>query len=126
MGLVTPRLQRLTLLTVLVLSASLPGHALFGGRTAAAEKAGALLYRDKGCAHCHGADGAGTKKATNLTGLRKNKDWPAEKITHQILEGGKKMPPFGDSLSDEQIAQLVAFLRAKHWRVLPPTMPPSQ
>jgi len=37
------------------------------------------------------------------------------------------MPPFGDSLTDEQIAQLVAYLRAKNRPVPPPApAPPGQ
>ncbi|MGP8174767.1 MAG: c-type cytochrome [Terracidiphilus sp.] len=111
----------------LVLVSTTPAHALFGSHDKAGEQAGALLFRDKGCAHCHGAGGEGTKKAPSLAGLRKNKDWPPAKITHQILNGGQKMPPFGDSLTDEQIAQLVAYLRAKHRPVPPPAAaPPPQ
>ncbi|HEU5458617.1 MAG TPA: cytochrome c, partial [Terracidiphilus sp.] len=86
-----------------------------------AEMAGAILFRDKGCAHCHGADLAGTKKAPSLVNIRKNHDWTVEKMTDQILNGGKKMPPFSDSLSDQEAAQIIAYLRAKH----PPTPPPA-
>jgi mono/diheme cytochrome c family protein len=93
------------------------------------EKAGAILFRDKGCTFCHGPDGAGTAKAPSLVDIRKNKLWPAEKITAQIMNGGQKMPPFGDALTDKEIAQLVAYLRAKHRPVPPPApnpAPPSQ
>lgn len=87
-------------------------------------KAGATLYRDKGCGFCHGPSLEGTKKAPALAEIRNDKDWPAEKMTDQILNGGKKMPPFRDSLSDEEIAQLVAFLRAKD-HPAPPSDSPS-
>lgn len=83
-------------------------------------KAGAVLYRDKGCAHCHGADTMGTKKAPGLSEVRNDKDWPTEKITDHILNGGQKMPPFRESLTDEEIAKLVVFLRAQNKPVLPP------
>ena len=86
------------------------------------EKAGAILFRDKGCAFCHGADGVGTAKAPSLVDLRKNKLWPPENITRQITNGGQKMPPFGDALTDKEIAQLVAYLRAKN-RPVPPPLP---
>lgn len=82
--------------------------------------AGAVLYRDKGCAHCHGADLEGTKKGPALADIRSDKQWPPEKITNQILNGGARMPPFGDSLSDPEIAQVVTYLRAKHRPVPPP------
>ncbi len=84
-------------------------------------KAGAILYRDKGCAFCHGEAGIGTKKGPSLVDIRNDKAWPPEKMSDQILNGGKKMPPFRDSLSDDEIAQLVAYLRAKDR----PTPPPA-
>lgn len=86
-------------------------------------EAGAILFRDKGCVHCHGEGGIGTKKAPSLVGLGKNKQWTPAKITDQILNGGQKMPPFSDSLTDEEIAQLVAYLRAKNRPVPPPAAP---
>jgi mono/diheme cytochrome c family protein len=110
---------------VLAVSAATPAHALFGSKSRAAEQAGALLFRDKGCAYCHGPGGSGGKKGPDLAGLRANKLWTPPKITDQILNGGQKMPPFRDSLTDEQIAQLVAYLRAKHRPVPPPTTSPA-
>src|ERR1700676_1870642 len=85
---------------------------------------GAVLFRDKGCAHCHGAGGVGTVKAPSLVDIRKDKDWPPEKMADQILNGGQKMPPFRESLNDDEIAQLVAYLRAKN-RPVPPPLPPG-
>jgi mono/diheme cytochrome c family protein len=103
---------------------SAPAHALSNSRGKAAEEAGALLFRDKGCAYCHGAGGSGGKKGPDLSGLRTDKLWPPEKITNQILNGGQKMPPFADSLTDDEIAQLVAYLRAKQRPVPPPSATP--
>jgi mono/diheme cytochrome c family protein len=105
------------------------GVFLFGSATLAysadiksAEMAGAVLYRDKGCGFCHGANLEGTKKAPALAEIRKQKAWTNEKITSQILDGGTKMPPFRESLSDDQIQQLIAFLRSKN-RPTPPLAP---
>ena len=84
------------------------------------EKAGAILFRDKGCTYCHGAGAVGTKKAPALTGLYKDKSWPPEKITAQILNGGQKMPPFRESVTDEDVTNLIAWLRAKNKPVPPP------
>ena len=106
------RLSFPALLLLCVLVAALPAVAA-SSETKAQEKAGATLFRDKGCTYCHGADLKGTKKAPSLADIRKDKDWTPEKMTDQILNGGQKMPPFADSLSDDEIAQLVAFLRAK-------------
>jgi mono/diheme cytochrome c family protein len=94
--------------------------------TKTAEEAGAILFRDKGCTHCHGVDGIGTKKAPSLVDLRKNKQWTPAQIANQILNGGQKMPPFNDSVTDQEAAQLVAYLRAKHRPVPPPAPDPDQ
>jgi mono/diheme cytochrome c family protein len=84
------------------------------------EKAGAALFRDKGCTYCHGVGGVGTKKAPALTDLYKDKTWTQEKITSQILDGGQKMPPFRDSVTDDEVIQLIAYLRAKSKPAPPP------
>jgi mono/diheme cytochrome c family protein len=99
-------------------------HA-FGSKSTTPEEAGAILFRDKGCAHCHGAGGTGGKKGPDLIGIRTDKLWTTEKITHQILNGGQKMPPFSDSLTDAEIAELVAYLRAKHRPIPPPSATPA-
>lgn len=104
----------------ILLCTALPTSAFANAKTKADEVAGAALFLDKGCAHCHGADLAGTKKAPALPAtLRKDKMWTVPKLTGQILDGGPKMPPFRDSLTDEEAAQLVAYLRARH-RPAPP------
>jgi mono/diheme cytochrome c family protein len=87
-------------------------------------QAGAQLYRDKGCAQCHGANLEGTKKGPALADIRDDKEWPPEKITKQITNGGAKMPPFADSLTDPEVAQLVAYLRAKDRPAPPPAANP--
>lgn len=85
-----------------------------------AEKAGAILFRDKGCTYCHGVGAVGTKKAPALTSLPKDKTWTDEKIISQIMNGGQKMPPFRESVTDEDITDLIAYLRAKNKPIPPP------
>lgn len=94
--------------------------ALLVAQSQADEMAGAVLFRDKGCAQCHGVAGVGTTKGPALAGIGEDKNWPPEKITQHILNGGQKMPPFADSLTDPEIAQIVAYLRAKNKPVPPP------
>jgi mono/diheme cytochrome c family protein len=89
------------------------------------EKAGAVLFRDKGCTYCHGIGGVGTTKAPALTSLYKDKTWTPEKITNQILNGGQKMPPFRDSITDDEVTDLIAYLRAKNKPVPPPAASPD-
>lgn len=83
-------------------------------------KAGAALYRDKGCSYCHGAGGAGTKKAPPLTDIWKDKKLTTERMTNQILNGGQKMPPFRESVTDDEVTDLIAWLRAKKKPEPPP------
>jgi mono/diheme cytochrome c family protein len=99
-------------------------HAGSVDKTKADEQAGALLFRDKGCAHCHGAGGVGTKKGPSLLDIQKDKTWTPAKMTDQILNGGAKMPPFADSLTDDEIAQLIAYVRARV-KPVPPPAPPA-
>jgi mono/diheme cytochrome c family protein len=103
---------------IVLLSSPLP---VFGSKKSDAEKAGAVLFRDKGCAFCHGLGGVGGKKAPALTGLPKDKTWTQEKMTEQILNGGKKMPPFRESLTDDEVSQLIAYLRTSRKPVPPPS-----
>jgi mono/diheme cytochrome c family protein len=110
------------LILALFFCAAFPGRA---AGSAADENAGAVLFRDKGCTFCHGAGGVGTKKAPSLVDIRSNKEWPPAKMINQITNGGQKMPPFGDSLTDREIAQLVAYLRARHRPVPPPAATPA-
>jgi mono/diheme cytochrome c family protein len=120
-------------------SVSLPGIRLFGlllltasfaassndlYAAKAAEKAGAVLFRDKGCAYCHGATAQGTPKGPSLANVRKTMK-PAQ-VAAQIENGGQKMPSFSDSLTHDQVAQLVAWLCAKHRPLAPPVSVPAQ
>ena len=84
--------------------------------TAAAEPhgdkaAGAVLFHEKGCEHCHGMNGSGGELGPDLSGVGKRKKKP--EIEHQIREGGGGMPAFGEVLEPKEIEDLVEFLHAK-------------
>ncbi|HTV08454.1 MAG TPA: cytochrome c [Candidatus Aquilonibacter sp.] len=83
--------------------------------------AGAVIFKQHGCEHCHGPDGAGTERGPSLTtvGKRLKKD----QIELQIREGGKQMPPFGDVLNDDEMRELVDYLA--HKKKAPRTLPGS-
>ena len=113
-----------SVIVLAIFAASATARAASSNSDASAQ-AGAVLFRDKGCAFCHGAGGVGTVKAPSLVDIRKDKEWPPDKMTDHILNGGQKMPPFRESLNDEEIGQLVAYLRAKNRPSPPPPAPGS-
>ena len=107
------KIENFPLLMALILAlVFLPIQQAHGESKSASEQAGANLFRDKGCAYCHGSALQGTQKGPSLATVRKSMKAP--QIASQIENGGQKMPAFGDSLSPGEISQLVSFLRAKH------------
>src|ERR1700712_1351839 len=72
---------------------------------------GAVLFHERGCEHCHGVDGIGTERGPDLSGVGRWLHKPD--IALQIRNGGKTMPAFADSLTDDEVSQLVAYLAAK-------------
>jgi mono/diheme cytochrome c family protein len=74
-------------------------------------KLGAVLFHERGCEHCHGVDGTGTERGPDLSGVGRILHKPD--IERQIRDGGKEMPAFGDTLSNDEVQQLVAYLAAK-------------
>ncbi len=76
---------------------------------------GAALYKAK-CSTCHGADGAGQTPVGKSMKLRDLRAAEVQKQTDleltKVISGGKgKMPPFGKSLSESDLAALIAHLR---------------
>lgn len=98
----------------------IPGTTAFAAGSKSSELAGAVLFRDKGCAYCHGVAAQGTTRGPTLATVRKR--LKAAQIVDQIENGGQKMPSFQDSLTKDEVIQLVQFLRAKH-RPAPPPVP---
>lgn len=81
------------------------------------EAPGAALYRQKACTTCHGADGSGNTpvgkslKARDL-GSEEVQKQPDDELAATIANGRGKMPAFKSSLSDEQVKQLVTYIRS--------------
>ena len=81
----------------------------------AADDAGAQTYKSN-CVVCHGADGTGTPtgkslKAPDLHTDAVQKMTAAQMIT-QVSDGKNNMPPFKSTLSEDQIKDVVAYVRA--------------
>jgi cytochrome c6 len=77
---------------------------------------GASLYGSK-CAICHGRNGAGTsawksKGQPDLSAAEWQKSHSDAQIAERIKQGKGKMPPFGNKLSDEDVAALVKQVRS--------------
>ncbi|ADW70994.1 c-type cytochrome [Granulicella tundricola] len=72
---------------------------------------GAELFAENGCAHCHGTNGIGGGKGPDLNNVAHH--MKPKEIATQIHDGGKNMPPYGDALSDQQVADLIDYLHSK-------------
>ena len=94
---------------ITVLSTLRPLPSVSAGSSA--KQRGAELFAQHGCAHCHGPAGVGGGRGPDLQLVRKRMD--EEQIAHQIHDGGMSMPSFANSLTDPEIQDLVAYLRAK-------------
>jgi cbb3-type cytochrome c oxidase subunit III len=91
---------------------------LFFGRTVQAgpvPDAGGDLFKEK-CSMCHGPDGKGfsSMKTPDFTDPKVQASLTDKEIVETIKNGrtGTAMPPFKDSLSDDQIQSLVTFIRS--------------
>ena len=78
------------------------------GGTEGNAEAGAQLFADNGCGNCHTLEAAGS---TGTTGPNLDEIQPSfEAAVEQITNGGGVMPAFGESLSDQQIRDLAAYV----------------
>ena len=109
------RLAKTLTLALACLALSSAGCSTHGdARAQAADPARELFERN--CAACHGQQGEGkqigTLKAPSLREGRAATDTD-ERLLTQIHDGGNGMPPFKYSLTDEQIDDLLRFVRGE-------------
>jgi mono/diheme cytochrome c family protein len=71
---------------------------------------GALVFAQSGCSHCHTIRNAGGHKGPDLSGVGRR--LKKEQIQHQIINGSKLMPPFGDDLQAAELDDLLAYLHS--------------
>lgn len=72
---------------------------------------GAALYKTK-CQMCHGPDGKGSAVGLKMGAKPFSETKASEKEFIEITENGKnKMPAFKGKLTDEQIKQVVEYVR---------------
>jgi mono/diheme cytochrome c family protein len=98
---------------VLLIAAAITGSLPHPSEVQAAPNldAGATLFHERGCEHCHGVNGVGGGLGPDLSGVGKRLKKP--QIEHQIHDGGGGMPAFGEVLQPDEITALVEFLHAK-------------
>ena len=90
------------------------GIALFVVNASAADAAAASLYKSK-CQSCHGADGKATAIGKKL-GARDFQDPDVAKMSEEELAkitsaGKNKMPAYKGKLTDDQIKELVKYVK---------------
>jgi len=89
-----------------------PFEVIRNARTSSEDiRRGGAQFNTEGCAHCHGSDGSGGSGGPSLiTGKFKNgpSDWAVYRTIRYGVRGSA-MPPH--ELSDDQIWQLVSFVR---------------
>jgi len=77
-----------------------------------AEQGGAAIYANV-CAACHQPDAKGAVGAGRYPALAANaKLASADYVLRLILDGPRGMPPLGGMMSDEQVADVVNYVRS--------------
>ncbi len=72
---------------------------------------GGMDFNEKGCLYCHTISGHGGLRGPDLTyiGDRLSSD----ELTWRIMNGGLNMPGFGGTLTNEELSDLVIFLKSR-------------
>jgi ubiquinol-cytochrome c reductase cytochrome b subunit len=85
---------------------TLPASALQGMDPS--QLAGAQLFEQHGCINCHTIDGSGGQRGPNLSTI--GGSLSNDELTWRILSGGRNMPAYGDTLTPQEVSELVAYL----------------
>ena len=95
----------------LVVAAAIPGRDPARASSKESKAAGAVLFREKGCAYCHGAAGVAEDRGPDLSSI--GRDWKREAIERQVLVGGGGMPSFREELNAEELPELLDYLQTQ-------------
>jgi ubiquinol-cytochrome c reductase cytochrome b subunit len=68
-------------------------------------------FNEKGCLYCHKIAGHGGERGPDLTYI--GDKLSSNELTWRIMNGGLNMPGFGGTLSNQELADLVAFLKSR-------------
>ncbi len=72
---------------------------------------GGMDFNDKGCLYCHTIDGHGGLRGPDLTYIGDRLS--SNELTWRIMNGGLNMPGFGGTLSNQELTDLVTFLKSR-------------
>jgi ubiquinol-cytochrome c reductase cytochrome b subunit len=72
------------------------------------QQAGAQIFEQHGCINCHAVAGTGGQRGPDLTTI--GDDLSSNEMTWRVLNGGRNMPAYGDTMSPQELSQVVAFL----------------
>lgn len=76
-----------------------------------AEQGGAAIYAGV-CAACHQADARGAEGAGAYPALAENPELASvDDVLRVVINGRGAMPPFGQMMSDQQLADVVNYVR---------------
>ena len=133
----TSRMTEADLTAIAVYLKDIPSSRGNGGGATGIDaqmKAGAHAY-DISCAACHGSDGKGSALFPPLAGNAAVRQVRAETVVRTVLAGGKaaatpktptgpSMPSFGWRLTDEQVADILTYVR-NNWGNQAPAISPE-
>jgi len=133
----TSRMTDADLISIAVYLKDLPPSKGNGGGATGIDaqmKAGAHAY-DISCAACHGRDGKGSALFPPLAGNAAVRQVRADTVVRMVLAGGKAvatskaptgpgMPSFGWRLTDEQVANILTYVR-NNWGNQAPAISPE-
>ncbi len=100
-----------------LVAAVAPGESAAAGSTLSAgrnfaEQGGAAIYANV-CAACHQPDAKGAAGAGAYPALAENSNLAsADNVLRVVIRGQSDMPPLGGMMSDEQVADVVNYVRS--------------
>ena len=107
--------MKLDLVRVLGQSMVVVGLIILGAGFSQAQSGGPSLFKTK-CAACHGADGKGEVPVGKKLGARDLTSTEVQsqsdtQLTDVVTKGKNKMPAYGGKISQDQMGELVAYIR---------------
>ena len=81
------------------------------GNVSEIAKKGADLFYSKACLYCHTIEGHGGKRGPDLTKVGER--LTPDQLKIRIVNGGKNMPPYGPSLSSDELNKIISFLKTR-------------